>query len=174
MHPPRRRRADENEVPPTSIERPGKAIGTIRAVPFFRWQTATTIIVLAFVVTRLCILLRFTDMRSDVFHYGSVAQKGIDAHQAVYRDFGLEYPPVAWWLIAMPRLLDGKSYPRLSPGEPAAAEFFNWYCPFFHLELCVVDIVCLVLMFKLGKMMLPTAQWVLPAAYTLMALRSRL
>ena len=49
-------------------------------------------------------------------------------------------------------------------------QFFAWYFWWFHAELLVADTISLVLMFLIGRKMLPRAPWVLPGAYTLLTI----
>ena len=64
-----------------------------------------------FIATRLWLLLGFTaQFRDSGGDYPRFARLGIDCQSAVYHDFSVEYPPVAWWLMAFPRLIDSVAY----------------------------------------------------------------
>jgi hypothetical protein len=83
-------------------------------------RLAIGLAIVAFVLTRAYLLLVFKPLVSDVarvyFHY---AVQGVDKGLCPYRDFGgenaksdskaetksIEYPPGAWWVMAVPRLL---------------------------------------------------------------------
>jgi hypothetical protein len=83
-------------------------------------RLAIGLAVVAFLLTRVYLLLVFKPLISDVapvyFHY---AVQGVDKGLCPYRDFGgesaksdpstitrsIEYPPGAWWVMAIPRLL---------------------------------------------------------------------
>ncbi|MDA1163109.1 MAG: hypothetical protein O3B13_08405 [Planctomycetota bacterium] len=58
-----------------------------------------------FVLSRLYLLLLFMPQFSDLQVYFDYAVRGVDLQQTPYRDFAIEYPPVAYWLMAVPRLL---------------------------------------------------------------------
>ena len=71
----------------------------------------TTLIVAAalFVLTRIFLLYFFTPLRSDLpTVYFDDASKVIDLQESPYQgDVQIEYPPLAWWVIAAPRLVSG-------------------------------------------------------------------
>ncbi|HEY1786062.1 MAG TPA: hypothetical protein VGG30_10955, partial [Pirellulales bacterium] len=94
------------------------------------------------------------------------AQKGVDAGQVVYRDFAFEYPPIAWWVTAMPRWIDTNSYPDYRVPVETARQFRNWYFLFFYIEMFAADLVCFGLLMAIGRRFSGRAEWLLPAAYT--------
>jgi hypothetical protein len=105
----------------------------------------------------------------DTHRYGRLARQGIDARQVAYRDFDVEYPPVAWWLMTLPRLIDAQTYADPNASPETVRQFFRWYYACFHGALFLIDVVCCGLMFVIGRKMLPSAAWAPPAAYTLLA-----
>ncbi|HEX4142367.1 MAG TPA: hypothetical protein VHY91_02360 [Pirellulales bacterium] len=135
-----------------------------------RPRVLLAVVLLIFLATRLWLLLAFEPQAQDSGYYSYRARQGIDCKLVVYRDFPLEYPPVAWWLMTVPRLVDSTSYAAL-PGTPETiARFSAWYHAWFHGEMFLADAICWGLMFLLGRRISATAQWALPAAYTLLTL----
>ncbi len=129
------------------------------------------LVLLVFVATRLWVLLAVTAAVPDTRLYGALARQGIDGREVAYRDFEVYYPPVAWWLMAVPRLID---HDRISDAKASPADdpssYSDWYFAWFHGELFLADVVCLALMLAIGRRISPTAEWALPAAYTLLTI----
>ena len=76
-----------------------------------RGKTSSTLLVVAillFVVTRCYMAFILNPRITDITLYFDYAARAIDRHETPYRDYAIEYPPVAWWTIAAPRLLDGR------------------------------------------------------------------
>ncbi|HTU25910.1 MAG TPA: hypothetical protein VMF30_10965 [Pirellulales bacterium] len=96
------------------------------------------------------------------------ALRGVDLGQTVYRDFSFEYPPLAWWLTAMPRWIDSRTYSDTSAAPEEVARFRDWYFGWFNFELFAADVVCFLLLFFIGGTISPTARWALPTAYAVM------
>jgi hypothetical protein len=136
-----------------------------------RPQTRLAAVLLLFVATRLWWLLAYgLLMPGPAGLFAKWAQQGIDRGQVVYRDFDCEYPPVAWWLMTVPRLIDSHTYSEWKVSAETAQQFQNWYYGWFHFELLLIDIVCWGLMLAIGGRISATARWVLPAAYTLITI----
>ncbi len=135
-----------------------------------RQPIAVAVIAVA-IATRLWLLLAFEAQGSDLEHFHALAIKGVDQGKAPYREFEVEYPPLAWWLIESPRLLDPKSYPNNSTSRKMALrrnrQFFRWYAGWFRFEMLLADCVCLVLTFMIGRRLSPAVYSALPASYVL-------
>ena len=66
-------------------------------------------VLLVFLATRLWLLTGFEATWPDSQTvYADYARQGVDHELAAYRDFRIEYPPLAWWLMAVPRLIDSR------------------------------------------------------------------
>ena len=136
-----------------------------------RPRSLLAMVLLVFVGTRLWVLLGPNAMYPDTAtYYAKYARLGVDCELVVYHDFQVEYPPVAWWLMMAPRLIDSTDYEDPDVTAEAANRFFDWYFNWFHALLCLADTACLLLMYAMGRRMLPEAAWALPAAYTLLTI----
>lgn len=62
----------------------------------------------AFLVSRLVLLLLFMPQFSDLQVYFEYAVQGVDLKRTPYKDFQIEYPPVSYWLMTVPRLASTK------------------------------------------------------------------
>ena len=96
-----------------------------------------------------------------------MARTGIDRGQIPYRDFEYEYPPLAWWLMATPRLLDSQSHPDEKLPAEEAQRFLASYFGWFHFLLYLADVVCLVLIYLIARRTSRLAEWAIPMAYVL-------
>ncbi len=136
----------------------------------FRTRLLLALVLLVFLGTRLWLLLAFEAEMPDTSYYAVLAAQGVDLKHVAYRDFKVEYPPVAWWLIAGARKLDSEPplNPKATPAEFKA--FVQRYSSRYHAELFLADTICFGLMLLIGRIVLPTRQWVLPAAYTLVTI----
>jgi hypothetical protein len=137
---------------------------------FARPQSQVALILLVFIVTRLWWLLAFEATGQDTYHYAEIARRGVDCNDVAYRDFAVEYPPVALWLMESPRLFDSDRYPDSRPLRETMLRYAASYLRWFHAELLLADMICLGLMFLIGWRISATALWVLPTAYTLLTM----
>ena len=133
-----------------------------------RPRSLLALVLLVFIATRVWLLLGLEVHGQDTKLYGRMAREWVDAGRVPYRDFGVEYPPVAWWLMTVPRLINSKTYVESKPTPEMIDAFFQWYYRWFRAEMFLVDLVCFALMFVIGRRMLPTAPSALPAIYTLL------
>ena len=65
-------------------------------------KTSSTLFAAAivlFVLTRCYIAFVLTPWITDVTLYFDYSARVIDRNRTPYRDFAIEYPPVAWWSI---------------------------------------------------------------------------
>jgi len=162
------------------LDFPGKRANIIDQTLDVPWNRLTrdlqratpllAVVLLVFIATRLWLLMAFEARGRDSEYYALIARQGVDLQQVAFRDVEVEYPPVAWWLIAMPRLVDSKTYAEPAPTPERVRQFFDWYFNWFHAEMCFADVVCLGLTFLIGRRISSTAQWGLPAAYTLLVI----
>ncbi len=121
--------------------------------------------VLFFIATRWWVLAAFQPTLTDIVHYQESARRGIDCGQLPYHDFLMEYPPVAYWVMTVPRLIDRQSYSG-DRGSPEAIQALTvHYGRWFRAEMLVADVICFGLLFWLARRRLPRAAWVPPAAY---------
>src|SRR5580704_4840744 len=95
--------------------------------------------VLAWAISRLTIVFFMPAISSDAHLYLTYAVQGVDLGQVPYRDFHVEYPPVAYWSVALPRWLDPVPYPSDNLNEEALERLFPRYLLFFRLEMALLD-----------------------------------
>jgi hypothetical protein len=93
-----------------------------------------------FLASRLYILVEYQPAASDVILYVEYALKGVDFGQVAYRDFRIEYPPAAWWLISIPRHMAFDTYEDPKEGVAVYHSYVRW----FHGELCILDGIALI------------------------------
>ena len=129
---------------------------------------ALALVVVLFLLTRMWMLWAFEPRMSDLFHFGVLAREGVDLKKVPYKEIDVEYPPLAWWLIASPRYIDPQAYPGESPPPRVMERYFRWYHGWFRFELFLADTICLALMFAIGRRVSAAAAWALPAAYALL------
>ncbi|HEX4142369.1 MAG TPA: hypothetical protein VHY91_02370 [Pirellulales bacterium] len=127
-------------------------------------------VLLLFVVTRVWWLMAFQAAGPDTWWYGKAARYGVDLKQVIYRDFQVEYPPLAWWVMAVPRRIDSQSYPDWNLTPEAERRCQKWYFAAFHGEMVFADIVCLALMLAIGWRTSRAAALGLAAAYSLLTI----
>jgi hypothetical protein len=110
-----------------------------------------------FVVTRAYILFDFTPRASDVSVYFSNEVRATDLRQTPYgRDLPIEFPPLAWWAMAMPRFVADVS---VAPGSDAAAigPARMRYTTIFRTEMCVFDLAAFMLFVLIVRCRSPQA-----------------
>jgi hypothetical protein len=108
---------------------------------------------------------------SDTKLYGDYAIRGVDQGQVAYRDFAIEYPPLAWELIALPRLL---AFQRCS-GEPTSEEIAHCqaaYCRAFRAMMGAFDIASLALMWAIARAHWPNRLGSIILAYVIITASS--
>ena len=135
------------------------------AAHLFSRGSLLSLVLIAFLATRFWLLSEFTASGTDAILYGGFARLGVDCGQIPYRDFEIEYPPVAWWLMAAPRVMASERYALPTLSHTTTWEFLANYFWWFHLELFIADTLCLGMMFLVGGQISRAAQGVLPAAY---------
>ena len=100
-----------------------------------------------FVATRIYLLFFFIPLRSDLpTVYFDYASKVIDLHEAPYQsDVQIEYPPLAWWVIAAPRLISGYQITDIHDIDQIA-HAAHMYSSVARSEMLVFDIGALMLL----------------------------
>jgi len=93
-----------------------------------------------FLSSRLYILVDYEPTATDVILYVEYALKGVDYQEVAYRDFRIEYPPVAWWVISLPRHMAIEPYHDPKDGPAVYADYVRW----LHAELFVFDVLALI------------------------------
>ncbi len=96
--------------------------------------------VLLFVATRCYLLFAFQPLHSDVHNvYFEYSGRVIDFADTPYRDFNIEYPPLAWWTIYLPRAIVGErivnphDVDEVTPVMNAYRRTFRWQMFLFDL-----------------------------------------
>jgi hypothetical protein len=129
---------------------------------------------LAFVATRAYLLLWFTPLLDgDVNDYLNYALHAVDGGLTPYRDVPIEYPPVAYWAMTLPRWLcrdwlSWEAIGRLWPPDVVAR-----YHRCFRGEMFVFDLASFALLLGIVRRRRPELVGVAAAGYvaltTLMA-----
>jgi hypothetical protein len=105
---------------------------------------APTMLLLAaialFLLTRFYIAFILTPWITDVTLYFDYSVRAIDRHKTPYRDFAIEYPPVAWWSMCVPRLLDERRL-TFDHYSPVNASITRDYHQAYRLEMALFDVV---------------------------------
>jgi hypothetical protein len=101
-----------------------------------------------FVLTRAYILFvlepQITDVENTYFAY---AMRAYDGHLAPYQTLPVEYPPVAWWIIYVPRLLDSRHITDPNQIEPV----LRTYTQVFRSLMFLCDIGSAALLLLIVK-----------------------
>ncbi|HTU26721.1 MAG TPA: hypothetical protein VMF30_15040 [Pirellulales bacterium] len=132
-------------------------------------ESLLALAVVVFLGTRLGWFVEFGTQYDPRFSvvFAKVARHGIDKRETVYKDIAFEYPPLAWWFSAVPRLIDWNSYPNDNDAPEDVVRCRNWYFHSFHVECLLADIFCFGLIVALGRLVSPRAEWLLPIGYCL-------
>ncbi len=114
-------------------------------------RLAVAAIALGWLISRAAILISEGPGRSDIELYFRYAVQGVDQHQVPYRDFDVEYPPVAYWFMALPRWIDPHPMP---PGVLATTPLrhspdFLRYGYLYQAQVLVCDLASLLLVLSL-------------------------
>ena len=104
-----------------------------------------------FVVTRVYLLFFFEPWMSDVFRpYFEYAVNAVDFGHVPYQaEFKIEYPPVAWWAIRAPRLVDSRRI--TNPDDvPNARRLLASYTQAFRTEMFACDLASFILLMRIA------------------------
>ncbi len=96
--------------------------------------------IVLFVVTRCYIAFVLTPWITDVTLYFDYSARVIDRNRTPYRDFAIEYPPMAWWSICAPRLLDERRL-MFDHYSPVNASIRRDYHHAYRLEMALFDVL---------------------------------
>ncbi|MBX7168235.1 MAG: hypothetical protein K1X74_18000 [Pirellulales bacterium] len=102
--------------------------------------------VAAFVLSRVYITLFFQPQMSDVEFYFTKAVQVIDLHRPIYGPESagkveLGYPPGAWWLMALPRVIDPRPWT-----EATHQQVLRGYYARFRLMMAAIDLASFALL----------------------------
>ncbi len=123
---------------------------------------------LLFLITRWFILFDFTPIASDIdVRYYPYVERAIDIGDLPYAGtFQIEYPPVAWWVIAGIRHLSGPAVPAsASSGAHAASR--DSYTSTFRSVMGVLDLASFFLFGAIVRQRRPRALGLLLMTYTI-------
>ncbi len=99
----------------------------------------TLLAVVVFALSRLWLVLLAPPLISDVPLYCSYAIRSVDLGQVPYADFHIEYPPIAYWILALPRILDRMPYPHAVFEPNLPADLLQRYTLGFRCVMCLFD-----------------------------------
>lgn len=117
--------------------------------------TAIGVAIVLFVLTRAYILFQLTPLVSDVpTTYFSHAALAFDAHCVPYQNppegFAIEYPPLAWWVIYVPRLLDRRRI--VGPHDDQHVNPIRTsYCTCYRSLMALCDMACFALLLSITR-----------------------
>jgi hypothetical protein len=72
--------------------------------------------------------------------------------------------------VAAPRWIDSTAYPETRVPPQKAVQFRTWYFGWFQAEMCLADAICFGLLLSIGRRISATAEWLLPAVYSLVTM----
>ena len=112
-----------------------------RPTPHWLWP------LLSFIATRVYLLGFFhAALTSDVNFYFDYAVNTVDIGYAPYTaEMHVEYPPLAYWVIAAPRWFDSRRVDQQVLERGELPEFFRDYTRAIHVEMFVCDLVAFLL-----------------------------
>ena len=103
------------------------------------------VVLLLFVVSRGYILVGLQPQLTDVTYYFNRATSAVDLREVPYKDFLVEYPPVAWWTIYLPRLADGRQITDKNDAGQVVP-VYKTYRRVFRGLMFLCDVAALVLL----------------------------
>ncbi|HEX3657612.1 MAG TPA: hypothetical protein VHV55_17615 [Pirellulales bacterium] len=137
----------------------------------FGWMTLAAVV--AYVASRACLLAAFAPLFSDYQTYFQRAASGVDLGLVPYRDFTLEYPPAAYWCLALPRWLAPARLPRGLLGSGLWVKFVPDYGSTFRWEMLGFDVLAFVLLLAIvarrRRELLAPAAWTYVLLTTILA-----
>ena len=116
-----------------------------------------------FVASRLILLASPPPGLSDVRLYCNYALQGVDFGRVAYRDYTIEYPPLAWGLIALPRLLATERCPETP--DDAQVAYRDEYRRVYRGLMFLVDIAALAVFWHIAGRRYPARRGALCLSY---------
>jgi hypothetical protein len=108
-------------------------------------------IALMFLVSRGYILMGLQPQPTDLGSiYFTNAVKAVDLRQVPYKDFLVEYPPVAWWTIYLPRLVHA-CWITHENGAGQVVPVYSTYSRIFRGLMFLCDAGVLLLLTTIGR-----------------------
>lgn len=104
-----------------------------------------------YVLTRVYILFFFQPLYSDVLGYFEYALNGVDLGLVPYREVPLEYPPPAYWAMALPRVLSSHTVSRADAERGAWGDAFETYVRGYRREMALVELVAFIIFLALVR-----------------------
>ncbi len=147
-----------------SISPAGTGDGVAAAGKPIWWIIAA---VLLFLLSRAYILAELTPLVTDVpYSYFREAALVVDLHKSPYSEVAIEYPPLAWWITCIPRLLDQHTITEpenIRQVEPIRKSYHNTY----RIMMFFCDLLCFPLLLAIAwKRRRDLAGWAV-LAYTI-------
>ncbi|HWC90163.1 MAG TPA: hypothetical protein VG433_10920 [Pirellulales bacterium] len=129
--------------------------------------------VVGFIASRAFLLAAFAPLFTDYQTYFQRAASGVDLGLVPYRDFTLEYPPTAYWCLALPRWLAPLRLPRGLLGSGLWTKFVPDYGSTFRWEMLGCDVLAFVLLMAVvarrRRELLAPAAWTYVLLTTILA-----
>jgi len=140
---------------------------TARRPASLRSRRLTRAAILVFIATRLVILCAVEAPFSDVWYYFHYAEDAVDLQRTPYHDnFQIEYPPLAWWAMYAPRLLDARRVANVR-NEAALAPVYDSYRAAFRGMMACADLLSFLAMLSIAGRKSPSLVGWAAIAYTL-------
>ncbi len=115
--------------------------------------------IVLFVLARCYVAFVMRPPITDVTLYFEYSSRAIDRHQEPYRDFTVEYPPIAWWGMCVPRLFDDRRVTP-TPHSGVNASIMRDYLQTYRLEMALCDVAAFALFLAIVRKRRPqSAGW---------------
>jgi hypothetical protein len=125
-------------------------------------------VLLVFALTRIYLALFFEPQLTDLQVYFNYAVQGVDLKRTAYKDFAIEYPPVAYWLIALPRYVSGEPISEEIYRDPPQRErYFAVYARGYSSLMLLLDFAALALLLGIVRRRAPDRLALVAGGYLL-------
>jgi hypothetical protein len=140
--------------------------GTVGGANALR-QPAWRALIALFVVSRIWLFWFCQPQFSDVYVYYQYAVQTIDLHARPYVDVPIEYPPLSYYLMALPGWArSGRvTVDLIAQRSPALDELYASYTQLFRGEMLLFDLAALWLWWLIVRRREPTEAWWATAAF---------